>query len=423
MSQKFAPFELPETLNLRCLFTIAVLIIVGGSVARAQTNDEVNASIQFNFSNPGARSLALGGAFIGMADDATAAYANPAGLKVLSKTEVSIEGRRWNYTHVFTDSGNAEADGLEGLMNGRAENEVAGLSFLSFVYPGKRWAVALYRHELANFEASFNEAFGDEPLVLEGGSTLYPVRTALDLAIVNLGLSASVSLTEKLSLGVGVTLLDFEIDSLTQRFPDNTGATPPVSQQAQAGDDTEFSWNAGFLWDINEHISFGGVFRSGASFDLIATTGDAVIDAAFNVPDSYGVGLAIRPLDRLTLTLDYVRVEYSDMVSDFTDLFGTTDIDQYKLDDGNEFHFGVEYVFLPGGQPLAIRVGTWRDPDHSIRYEGIDVADRALFRGGSDDTHYSMGLGRSFGKHFQIDAAVDLADRIDTTSLSAILRF
>ena len=38
------------------------------------------AELEFNFSNPGARSLAMGGAFVGRADDASAAYANPAGL-------------------------------------------------------------------------------------------------------------------------------------------------------------------------------------------------------------------------------------------------------------------------------------------------------------------------------------------------------
>lgn len=51
-------------------------------------------NLQFNFSDPGARSLGFGGAFIGLADDATAAFANPAGLVQLGKPEVSIEVRQ-----------------------------------------------------------------------------------------------------------------------------------------------------------------------------------------------------------------------------------------------------------------------------------------------------------------------------------------
>jgi hypothetical protein len=42
---------------------------------------------QFDFLNPGARSLALGSAFIAVADDATAAFTNPAGLTFLVKPE------------------------------------------------------------------------------------------------------------------------------------------------------------------------------------------------------------------------------------------------------------------------------------------------------------------------------------------------
>lgn len=37
-------------------------------------------TFQFSFSNPGARSLGFGGAFVALADDATASFANPAGL-------------------------------------------------------------------------------------------------------------------------------------------------------------------------------------------------------------------------------------------------------------------------------------------------------------------------------------------------------
>jgi len=36
--------------------------------------------LQMSFSDPGARSMGLGGAFVALADDATAAFSNPAGL-------------------------------------------------------------------------------------------------------------------------------------------------------------------------------------------------------------------------------------------------------------------------------------------------------------------------------------------------------
>ena len=65
--------------------------------AASQTNAPINSGVQFDFPPPGARSLALGGAFVSVADDATAAVANPAGLTILARPEVSIEGRYWNF--------------------------------------------------------------------------------------------------------------------------------------------------------------------------------------------------------------------------------------------------------------------------------------------------------------------------------------
>jgi len=79
-------------------------------------------TLQFSFSNPGARSMGFGGAFIGLADDATAAFANPAGLVQLVRAEVSLEGRRWSYDTPFTEGGRAS-----GLPTGVGIDDVAGL--------------------------------------------------------------------------------------------------------------------------------------------------------------------------------------------------------------------------------------------------------------------------------------------------------
>ena len=127
----------------------------------------------FSLSPPGARSLAMGGAFLGLADDATAAYTNPAGLTNLAVggAEVTVEVRGAQYSSSFADRGHYKNDTsstsgpdlthtgqdfVDGLQFGKADGYVTGLSFLSygFVLPGGL-TVALYRHELGNFQSSF----------------------------------------------------------------------------------------------------------------------------------------------------------------------------------------------------------------------------------------------------------------------------
>src|SRR5256884_8241541 len=84
---------------------LAVCAAITVPLAAQNTDIESLSGLQFNFGNPGARSLGMGGAFLGLADDASAAEANPAGLTILRKPEITIEGRNYQEQQVFTTSG------------------------------------------------------------------------------------------------------------------------------------------------------------------------------------------------------------------------------------------------------------------------------------------------------------------------------
>ena len=87
-----------------------VVLFAALAVAGAALAQETPATFEFSFSNPGARSLGLGGAFAALADDATAAFANPAGLVQLLRPEISAERRRWSYTTPYVEGGRYEGD-------------------------------------------------------------------------------------------------------------------------------------------------------------------------------------------------------------------------------------------------------------------------------------------------------------------------
>ncbi len=59
----------------------------------AFAQNTVQLPLQFDFLPPGARSVGMGSAFIAAADDATAAFTNPAGLARLGRREISAELR------------------------------------------------------------------------------------------------------------------------------------------------------------------------------------------------------------------------------------------------------------------------------------------------------------------------------------------
>ncbi len=133
----------------------------------------------------------------------------------------------------------------------------------------------------------------------------------------------------------------------------------------------------------------------------------------FPLPDVFGLGVAFKPLDALTVAFEWDRVKYSQIFMED---------DTARLDDGDELHLGVEYAFIRANRIIAVRSGVWLDPDHRIRTVSNNVVEQALLRGGDDELHYTVGLGLAFDR-FQIDLGVDFSELVDRVALSAIYNF
>jgi long-subunit fatty acid transport protein len=434
----------------------------------AQSNDEVQSALQWNLSTPGARSLALGGAFLALADDATAAYANPAGLAQLPRPEVSVEGRAWTFTSRFVDRGHLPSTGVtgigvdvvDGLAFAERDDRTTGVSFASYVHGGHRLTWALYRHQLADFEASL-VSHGPFAGAREATSRAVPARSHLRLDIAGWGAAAAFRLRPELSLGASVSRQSFRLRSRTERF-DRADATGDLlvdgltgnfygpadflpgnllNAQTLEGDDDDLAGSLGLLWRPAAAWSVGAVYRRGGDFGFDAryvhgpqaeargfepgsvepSVGGAGV---FHAPDSFGAGVAWRPRDELVIALDWDRVRYSALSDDLVNLLLRARGEEraFRIDDADELHLGAEYQAVGWRLPVAFRLGAWRDPDHRLRYRGRDPVLRARFAPGDDEIHLSGGLGIVVGRA-QVDLAFDASHLVDTLSLSTVARF
>jgi hypothetical protein len=277
---------------------------------------------------------------------------------------------------------------------------------------------------------------------------LAALRNSMDVNVVAYGAAAAYRLGNRLSLGVAISYFDFSIDSTARRFlPDLDHAPdfnndPFLNSQTQRGQDHDLGLNAGFLWESKQKKwSIGGVYREGPDFKFqahsqpeqgaIGTFDPITQQAAFHVPDVYGIGLAYRPKDAFRVAVDYDRVRYSQLIHGFVDIFGLAalpeiyrndpELNRFVIDDADEIHLGMEYAFLQRWPVLSVRVGAWHEPDHSVRFEGNNLGFRAIFRQRNDHVHYTAGAGIAL-RRLQIDAAIDHSDRIDVVSISAGFR-
>jgi long-chain fatty acid transport protein len=453
----------------RSMLTVAVVACLGSQSALAITYVEANAGPQFNFVNPGARSLGMAGAFVGLADDSTAAYTNPAGLGQLSRKEWSIEGRHTEFDTVSVREGRMldsptgiGVDTIDGLRQQETSADVTNLSFLSFAFPLENGTLAFYRHELANFEANFTSN-GIIVQSLDLASSIPIVRipnsiSDVDLQIVNYGIAGSWRASDKLMLGGSINLYQFDFDTLSRRYTfdaDGDGIVTPLERYStldfsddmntrsatQNGDDSAFGFTLGLLWQPNDQWSVGAVYRDGPEFEYdYGVTAEAGGNPAFNgttdftVPSVFAVGIGFRPNDSWRIALDASRVFYSQHADHVESQQDGTDVDYLKLDDGTEIRLGFEYTAVEAKHPWQLRFGAWHEPDHQLYFDGVvtpytgtplpaDVRDEnfraALFQKGDSQMHYTAGYGIVFEK-FQLDAAVDISDRTNTFSLSMV---
>jgi long-subunit fatty acid transport protein len=422
----------------RLALVIAAALATLAPAAHALTDEETNAALQFNFANPGARSLGLGGAFIGLADDATAAYTNPAGLTQLVQFEVGAEFRHTQYDSEFAAGGSATFSPFStaGVTTANADSTENGLSYFSVVFPMDRWSLALYRHEFLNYETTYITDF----IPIAGtpgnvGAAGYGAQ--IDIYGVNVGGSVAYRLNDKLSLGAGLIYSTLDLDSVTVR-PIND----PLIASTQTGEDRGFGFNIGALYKYSDTLQFGVVYRDGAELEYTASafTNAGVVpgfpkrDVSFNIPDALGIGVSYRVSDALGFTFDVNHMQYSDLTDDFRASLtpdsvaaGVAGIDGLGIDDGTEIRLGAEYVFLDMQNPFTIRAGVWLDPEHTIRWDGpvtnvSQAINATLFSTGDDELHYALGFGWAF-KHWQIDAAADFSDRVNTISMSGVVRW
>ena len=460
-------------------FAVLTLIFVAPLVGQ-NTDIESLAGIQFNFANPGARSLGMGGAFLGLADDASAAEANPAGLTILRRPEVSIEGKHFKTEAFLNTTGTLPNPEVTSFSSFSRAVEVG---FASFVYPIKDFTVGAYFHSALQYQNNVSAFEDPVNFFLPRGGTpvsrtecerlvrtsndpaactefqLFPFLSAVEMDMNTWGLSGAWK-RGNFSVGAAARYHQFEEGAFSFRsdFQGNPlllvaqgTISDTVNRDLEKVDDVTFT--VGVKHTFNEFISAGGVYKQGAQFDVpifavdlsTNTTIDEVsANTSFHIPDIAGLGISIRPIPVMTLNVDAVYVQYSNLVDDVRAInpFVRNVKNALRADDVVEVHLGAEYFFTTK-IPVAIRAGYWIDPAHSVEYRGpltctaaeaaptgqsaaICSANRVtaatLFPKGEDQEHKSIGVGLSWPR-FQIDAAYETSERFKVGSISMVTRF
>jgi long-subunit fatty acid transport protein len=420
---------------------LAVALLAGAGPAAAGdkglTDSETFSGFQFNFNNPGARSLGMGGAFVAVADDATAVIANPAGLTILQRPELSGEVKFTQFRNTFDAYSNTIPDAFGQNFDSRTfHDSVVTPSFFSFVYPTENLVVAAFVRELINYKSSFQTqgVFFQDP-ASAGVFQLFPVKSKLEIQAVDFGFGAGVNLEKQSpwlpNIGASLEFSVGRINSTLERY--TVGFTSLLRTETVDGTDLGVAFNVGTLWHPVKDMGVGFVYRRGPRYDMTQTVTSAAgavntFPFGFKVPDVSAAGISYRFFERLTLGFEATYIQYSQLVKNFQVPFADSHAQKYRVDDGLELHVGGEYIFFVKDIPMAARAGFFTDPDHKIRYTGgphdaSEAADRVLYQGGKQTYHGTAGLGIVPFPGVQFDFAGNYSENVREFSISTVFRF
>jgi long-subunit fatty acid transport protein len=403
----------------------------------------------------GARAVGMGGAFIAIADDATAASWNPAGLTQLETPEISLVGDQAFKSEDFSSSSIAES-------NSSSHTEELNLNYFSISYPfhflNKNMVVSLNYQRLYDFNRSLNyqsETSIPPPVSLTNTqSRSYEQNGYLSA----LGLAYAVDITSAISLGVTFNIWTGQLgwqNGWEENYSNHSVTTMGLTKNIEDSHITEkysnfrgVNLNLGFLWKLNQSLTVGAVLKTPFSAridhqytdDWIQRDGNGNIrnsshtsisdDIKLRMPLSYGVGFAWRFSDQFTIDLDVYRTDWSKYV--LTDGQGNKmspinalPESMSDIKDTTQIRVGGEYLFVFPEKNMAIplRVGFFYDPEPSQGeakdFYGFSVGSGVAYKGFIFDVAYQLRWGRNLDTGNLI--ATSEADMMQHTILASLI--
>jgi len=374
---------------------------------------EVEIPSSFNPVGSGARALGMGGAFIAVADDATAASWNPGGLTQLKKPECSVVGAFYHRGEDLTFGTNPEADGSHSISD-------SNINYLSASYPfeafDRNMIVSLSYQHLYDFNREWKFLLKIDIPDEELSDNYWDYEQTGSLTA--LGLSYCIRVIPQLSVGFTLNVWDDDLtpNSWEERYRKRASGTfldTPLDENVSRYEEHSiegFNFNLGFLWRINYKWTLGGVFKSPFKADVRHTFERKAImalpisgtsyenyvwDEELEMPMSYGFGVVYNVSDIFSISGDFYRTEWGDCIYKDEQGNETSPITDGKPSDVKATHqirIGGEYRFINEEKEylIPVRAGFFYDPAPAE---------------GSPDDFYGFSIGAGFTKNnwFSLD--------------------
>lgn len=330
-----------------------------------------------NLNSLGSRALAMGGAFVGLADDFSAAFWNPAGMARFTKKTFGIYGADLIPKMTYDMS-----IGPLSLVNAETENKNYLAGMAAYYHPVNDTLVAgLSIYMPSGLGANWTGT--DFSLLTAGQAYKWESKVGMVTIAPGLGIRVNDKFSIGATLNINYAIFDMYTHAGAQLFD--------MGQQSLNLTGWGFGATFGALYDVTDQFSVGASLRFPTRIKFSGTSEIQNLSLLGQIPNSplfgaqisnssdteasvtwplwMGIGLAFKPMENLTLTTDfhYTNWKTIDVIDlDFTDQYWRLITSQNESDKfsflwqaASQVRFGGEYIFRKN---IAIRAGYYWDP-------------------------------------------------------------
>ena len=384
-----------------------------------------------SFSGVGVRAMGMGGAYIGIADDFSATFWNPAGLTQIENRTV--------YAALLRNS--FENDALRRGFN-RTQSDVSNTSFgsLGLVHP-----YPVYRGSLV-LAAGFNRTNDfDSVIRIQGFSEIDSLQVDNTFShegeLGTISLAGAIDVSPAVALGLTINLMSGEDENIREFTWEDTEDYYLERRWVARDvflDDYDTSFSATFGAHVrssakNPRVRFGATATTGSTHN-ISYSFKAVPDGGFNLiefddgsdpetnlnvieddsykislPLQFGAGVAVEPRPGVLLSLGAHVAEWSQSAykgRDEDDLRANAAFET-QYEDVIRYHIGVEYQ-VPQ-VTLDLRAGFYTDPLPFVGPRNaqlsVDPVTNPRVIVEQDRRYFTLGAGMLFDRVLQVDVA------------------
>ncbi len=386
-------------------------------------------------SGVGTRALSMGGAYRGLADDASAMYWNPAGLSLIkNKTAVlstAIIIPKGEYTTLLNPT---EASGIKTDKQETVDKTWA-FPNLYYVNGGEckfNWGIGIF----VPYGLGAEWDIYNYPDTFLSQSTTWPsdaIKNEMfsSISIIDFHPTMSYQVSDQFSFGAGLSVLygDIEIKKYAPLKVTSATSIIPPTLLSLTGTGYTVSGNMGGLYKVCDKLQIGltgklpGKMTLKGDADLKLYLNDMMTglgspmtltnkydaEATLNLPADAGLGVSYHVNENWLVTADMSWTGWSCFDKITIELDSTSiqkpipNMDKKELDtkwkDTFRVSFGTEYML---SNNIALRGGFFYDqspiPDESLNPTWPDV---------NDKFSYNLGIGLPFMKHFNFDFAYE----------------